>query len=489
MLIRRVRPLGGTPRIRYRLRPACDYAKGKPEVTRGSNHVRFVMPDLTLRLTTNAPPTYVVDETPHILEREITLLLGPDESLTQAVSDTGRDFLEKTHHYWREWTRFLSLPFEWQGPVIRAAITLKLCSFEETGAVLAALTTSIPEAADSGRNWDYRFCWLRDSYFVVLALNRLGVTRTMEGYLSYITNIVSGHEQGPLQPLFGIALQRRLDERKENALAGYRGMPPVRVGNHAYVQTQNDGYGAVVLASAQAFFDQRLARPGDEAFFRRLEALGEQAVALWNTADAGLWELRTREEVHTFSAVMCWAACDRLARIAEHLGLDERARLWRGHAQEIREAILERAWNAEAESFASTFGGEEIDASLLLLPELGFIDAREPMFLGTLAHVERRLKRGSTLYRYAAADDFGEPETSFNVCTFWYIDALAQVGRTEEARALFCQMLDKRNHLGLLSEDIDSDTGELWGNFPQTYSMVGLINSALRLSISWEEAF
>jgi pentatricopeptide repeat protein len=431
----------------------------------------------------------VLDETPHILEREITLLLGPDESLTQAVGDTGRDFLEKTDHYWREWVRFLSLPFEWQDAVIRAAITLKLCSFEETGAVVAALTTSIPEAPDSGRNWDYRYCWLRDSYFVVHALNRLGVTRTMEGYLSYITNIVSGHEKGPLQPLFGIVLQRRLDERQETDLAGYRGMGPVRVGNHAYIQTQNDGYGAVILAAAQAFFDKRLARPGDAAFYRRLEALGEQAVELWNTPDAGLWELRTREAVHTFSALMCWAACDRLARIGAHLGLDDRAEYWRGHAATIRAAILKHGWSDAQNSFTSTFDGEEIDASLLLMPELGFLNARDPRFLGTLDHVERRLKQGSTVYRYAAPDDFGAPETSFNVCTFWYIDALAEVGRVDEARQLFCQMLAKRNHLGLLSEDIDSETGELWGNFPQTYSMVGLINSALRLSISWEEAF
>jgi pentatricopeptide repeat protein len=266
-------------------------------------------------------------------------------------------------------------------------------------------------------------------------------------------------------------------------------MGPVRVGNHAYIQTQNDGYGAVILAAAQAFFDKRLARPGDAAFYRRLEALGEQAVELWDTPDAGLWELRTREAVHTFSALMCWAACDRLARIGAHLGLDDRAEHWRAHAATIREAILEHGWSDLQNSFTSTFDGEEIDASLLLMPELGFLDALDSRFLGTLDHVERRLKQGSTVYRYAAPDDFGAPETSFNVCTFWYIDALCEVGRVDEARQLFCEMLAKRNHLGLLSEDIDSETGELWGNFPQTYSMVGLINSALRLSISWEEAF
>ncbi|RDD61328.1 glycoside hydrolase family 15 protein [Ferruginivarius sediminum] len=489
VFVRRIRPFAGAPRVRFRLRPACGYGSGTPEVTRGSNHIRFVMPAMTLRLTTDAPPTYILEETAHVLEQPVTMVLGPDESLTEPVAEIGRRFFEKTDAYWREWTRFLALPFEWQDAVIRAAITLKLCSFEETGAVIAALTTSIPEAPHSGRNWDYRFCWLRDSFFVVHALNRLGATRTMESYLSYITNIVVESGGGPLQPVFGIALETRLDEREEPGLAGYRGMGPVRVGNDAYTQVQNDGYGAVVLATAQSFFDRRLSRPGDEAFFQRLERLGQKAVELWNVPDAGMWELRTRQQVHTFSAVMCWAACDRLARIAERLGLDSRVAYWRHYAGEIREETLRRAWNSEMGSFVACFEGQEIDASLLLLPELGFLPADDPRFLGTLACAERYLRSGDHVFRYAAPDDFGEPETAFNVCTFWYIDALAAVGRTEEARELFERMLAARNHLGLLSEDLDPDSGELWGNFPQTYSMVGLINSALRLSRPWEEAF
>ena len=489
MLLRLIRPLAGTPRIRIRLRPNYDQGQERPETTRGSNHIRYVMPDLTLRLTTDGPVTYILEEVPFVLESPITLLLGPDETLVEPVAEAGRSFFEKTDEYWRDWCRYLALPFEWQDEVIRAAITLKLSNFEESGAIVAAMTTSVPEAPDSGRNWDYRYCWLRDSYFVVNALNSLGVTRTMEGYLGYITNVVGGAADGYLQPVFGITLEKRLDESQILSLSGYRGMGPVRTGNSAYTQVQNDGYGSVILACAQMFFDRRLSRMGDTTLFHRLERLGEQAVKRWDKEDSGLWEFRTRAAVHTYSSVMCWAACDRLAKIAAQLGLADRAAYWAGQADKIRKGILSRAWNAKLNSFTATFGGEDTDASLLLLAPLGFIEAMDPRFLGTLDLIEKRLRRGQYLYRYATPDDLGLPQTTFNICTFWYIDALAAVGRVEEARALFENMLANRNPLGLLSEDLDPKTGELWGNFPQTYSMVGLIHSAMRLSKSWEEAF
>ncbi len=488
-IIRRVEPLAGTPCIRVRLRPTYDYGAQRPETTRGSNHIRYVIPGMTLRLTTDAPVSYVAEETAFLLERPLTMVLGADESLTVSLDEVARQFEERTDDYWREWSRFLALPFEWQDAVIRAAITLKLCSFDESGAIVAAMTTSVPEAPGSTRNWDYRFCWLRDSYFVVHALNRLGATRTMESYLAYINNIVASAPDGYLQPVYGITLEKRLEERTVDGLAGYRGMGPVRVGNHAYLQDQHDGYGAVVLASAQSFFDQRLSWRGSLNFFYRLELLGEQAVRLWDQPDAGLWELRSRAAVHSYSAIMCWVACDRLARIAVQIGQDQRAEYWRREARRIRDGILESAWNEKAGSFAATFGGDEADASLLLLPELGFVAPDDPRFAGTLSRLERELRRGDHVFRYAAPDDFGAPETAFNVCTFWYIDALARVGRREEARELFETMLASRNPAGLLSEDLDPATGELWGNFPQTYSMVGLINSAMRLSRSWEEAF
>jgi len=488
-MVRRVRPLSGSPRLTVRLRPVCDYGASRPERTNGSNHIRYITPAVTLRLTTDAPVTYILDEVPFVVEEPFTLILGPDESLTRPIDETAREFFEMTSEFWIEWVRYLSLPFEWQDAVIRAAITLKLCNFEETGAIIAAITTSIPEAAGSQRNWDYRYCWLRDAYFVVHALNRLGATKTMEDYLRYITNIVAMSEDGHLQPVYGIALEKRLTEKEVASLAGYRAMGPVRVGNQAYEHIQNDVYGSVILASTQFFFDQRLVQPGDARLFQKLEKVGEQAVKLFDRPDAGMWELRTKAKVHTFSAVMCWAGCDRLAKVAARLGNDGRAEYWRRHADHISGVIQKEAWDEKQNSFVESFGGTGIDASLLLLNEIGFLAADDPRFAGTVAAVEKTLRHGDHIFRYATADDFGVPQTSFNICTFWYIDALAALGRAEEARDLFEKMLACRNRLGLLSEDLDPDTGELWGNFPQTYSMVGLINAAMRLSKTWEDAF
>lgn len=489
-MVRQFRCLKGNPRIRVRLRPMRDYGAQVPERTHGSNHVRYILSEMTLRLTSDLPVSFIMDEPVFVLERTFTMILGPDETMTRPIGEVGREFLERTTHHWQEeWSRFLSIPFEWQEAVIRAAITLKLCSFEESGAIIAAPTTSIPEAAGTARNWDYRFCWLRDAYFVVHALNRLGTTGTMEDYLFYITNVVANAQNGDLQPVYGITMEARLIEREESALPGYRGMGPVRVGNQAYEQIQNDVYGSVVLASTHLYFDERLMNSGTEAMFHRLERLGDKAYDLYDKPDAGLWELRGIQRVHTFSSVMCWAACDRLAKIAPRVGIPERADHWRHRADEIESYILANCWDEERGTFVESVGGRELDASLLLLHDLGFVAADDPRFLGTVAAVEKALRRGDHLFRYVQQDDFGHPENAFNICTFWYIEALAAIGRMDEARALFERMLAARNHLGLLSEDLDPETGELWGNFPQTYSMVGLISAAMRLSRPWEGAY
>ena len=268
-------------------------------------------------------------------------------------------------------------------------------------------------------------------------------------------------------------------------LAGYRGMEPVRVGNQAAEHFQHDVYGNIVLGAAQAFHDRRLLHPAGAAEFRHLERIGEHAVRVYGTPDAGMWELRTRARVHTSSALMSWAACDRLAKIAAHLGLAERAHYWSTNAQHMREEILARSWNPSRQAFVESFDGNELDASVLLMSEVGLIDARDPRFVSTVEAMERVLCDGPFMRRYEAADDFGKPETAFNICTFWRIDALARIGRTDEAREIFEAMLAARNPLGLLSEDTHSATCEMWGNFPQTYSMVGVINAAIALSKPW----
>ena len=489
MIIRRLEILRGTPVVRVKIRPTAAYGSETPTVSHGSNHIRYVSSAWVIRISTDAPLTHVLQEQPMVLETGATFIIGPDESIQESLTEMGRRFLDLTREYWHDWARSLSIPFDWQQEVIRSAITLKLCTYEDTGAVIAAITMSIPEAADSKRNWDYRYCWLRDAYFMVHALNRLGATRTMEGFLYYIINLVVGAAQHQLQPLYGVGGEARIEENPVPTLTGYRHMGPVRLGNAAYTQSQHDVYGAVVLAATQAFFDERLERPGDEALFRRLEILGSQAAMLYDQPDAGIWEYRGYKRVHTYSAVMCWAACDRLSRIAIRLGLESDAARWREQADTMHARICREAWHDEKGAFVDSFGGENMDASLLLLHDLDFLAADDPRFLGTVHAIERNLRQGDHIFRYDSADDFGLPATAFNICTFWYIDALHAINRHDEARQLFENMLTHRTHLGLLSEDLDIETGELWGNFPQTYSMVGLINSALLLSRDWQEAF
>ena len=484
-LVRRVRPLAGHPRVRFIIRPRADWGATTPMHTRGSNHLRFVTASWTLRLNTNAPLSYLMDETWFTLHEPVSLLLGPDESLDGGIEETARLFEEETQRYWRHWTSRLALPLEWQDAVIRAAITLKLCQFEETGAIIAAVTTSIPEAPYSQRNWDYRYCWLRDAFFVVRALNSLSEIGTMEDYLRWLQDVIRSNP-GHVQPLYGVGLEAALPERLVSGPAGYRGMGPVRVGNQAFEHFQHDVYGNIVLGAAQAFHDHRLLRRGDADDFRRLEHIGEQAWQLHEQPDAGMWELRTRARVHTSSSLMCWAACDRLMKIARTLGLAERQNLWALRADTIREKILQRAWNPQRGAFSESFGGQDLDASVLLMCEIGFIDPRDPRFVSTVEAMERSLCDGPFMRRYEAPDDFGPPETAFNVCTFWRIDALARIGREDEARTIFEAMLARRNPVGLLSEDLSPASGELWGNFPQTYSMVGIINCAVRLSQPWD---
>lgn len=483
--VRIVRPVAGAPRLKVTLAPACDWGAQAAERTSGTNHVRFLTKPQPLRLTTDAPVLHLLDGRPFRLEKALHFFLGPDEPFVGNVTHELATMLHQTADHWREWVRGLAIPLEWQRVVIRAAITLKLCQHDETGAIVAAMTTSIPEHANSGRNWDYRYCWIRDAYYTVQALNRLGALDVLESYLGYLRNIVDAADEGFIQPLYAVSGDARLEEGEAAALAGYRGMGPVRVGNAAYSQIQHDAYGQIVLSNAQAFFDQRLLRPSGAEDFAALERVGERAWDYHDQPDAGLWEFRTRASVHTYSAMMCWAACDRLANIAVELALPDRATFWRKRAEKVRATIEDKAWFADGVRFAATFGGDDLDASLLQMLDMRFLEADDPRFLATFAAVEKGLRRGEHMLRYAAEDDFGTPETAFNFCTFWLIEALHLVGRGDEARALYEKTLERLTPAGLLSEDTDFVTGELWGNYPQTYSLVGLINCAGLLSRPW----
>src|SRR5437764_4966636 len=290
-LYRIIEPIAGLPRITIRMRPTCDYGKVLPHRSLGSNHIRYANDATVIRLTTDAPLSLIDDEAPFVLTRPLHLVFGPDEPFTGDLQSTCRDFIERTHDYWMDWVRRLSISYDWQEAIIRAAITLKLSNFDETGAVVAAHTTSIPEAPSSGRTWDYRYCWLRDAYFVVQALNRIGATRTMENFISYILTIASGHSER-LRPVYSVVSTDPMEERIEAGLRGYRGDGPVRIGNEAAVQDQHDTYGSIILAATPMFFDRRLPRMGDANLFHQLEPLGEKAAALAMTPDSGIWEFR-----------------------------------------------------------------------------------------------------------------------------------------------------------------------------------------------------
>jgi|TARA_R100000501_G_scaffold10060_1_gene19725 GH15 family glucan-1,4-alpha-glucosidase len=483
--VRIVRHLAGSPRMRVRLAPMRGHGAEIAPTTNGTNHIRYIVGPQAIRLSTNAPVGYVLEQRTFRVERDLHFFLGPDEPFAGNVTQDVENMLRETLRYWQVWVRGLATPMEWQSAVIRAAITLKLCQHEETGAIVAALTTSIPESPGSERNWDYRYCWIRDSYYTVQALNGLGALDVLEKYLGYLRNIVDNAAGGQVQPLYSVMGVAELDESVATSLSGYRGMGPVRIGNAAYTQVQHDAYGQIVLPTVQAFIDDRLLRRADDRDFRSLESVGEMAWQMHDQPDAGLWEFRTMQQIHTYSSVMSWAACDRLANVAERLGREDRRAFWRERAEKIRATIETRAWNEEAGHYASSFEGEILDASLLQMVELRFVKADDPRFQATFAAIEKDLRRGEHMLRYAHEDDFGTPETAFNICTFWLIEALHLAGRDEEARELFETMLGHRTPSGLLSEDLDFTTDELWGNFPQTYSLVGIINCASLLSAKW----
>lgn len=488
LLVRIISPIAGRPRIRVRMRPTFDYGATVPSVASGSNHVRYTGSSLTLRVTTDMPIAYLTEESEFALDRPIHLFIGADEPVPESPSTLAASFLIETEGYWRRWVRGLSIPFEWQEEVIRSAITLKLCSFEDTGAIIAALTTSIPEAPSSTRNWDYRYCWLRDAYFTVGALNRLGATRTMEGFIRFVLDaVLTGEEQNVVSPLYRVCGRRNLEEQEAQSLRGYLDMRPVRFGNGAVRQVQDDAYGSIVLTAAQMFWDKRLPAAGDVTLYRRLIGVGEMALTRAFQPDAGPWEYRGRMLPHTYSAAMCWAAVHRLGMIAERLGLQEEAQAWHAKALKVRSELLARA-TTDSGWISGALDRPLVDASTLLLTEIGLLRADDPRVAKTLDIVAERLMRDGFVYRYNEADDFGAPQTAFLVCTFWYCDALGLAGRKSEARELFENAIACRNHVGLLSEDFDTQSRTLWGNFPQAYSHVGVIHSASRLSRGWEEA-
>jgi len=487
MLVRIVRPLAGEPRIRVQCDPVYDYGRLRPQCWIASNHLQFGGLPAPLRLTTNAPLTYVREATPFLLTRDLHFVLTWGEPLEAPLEETAEAFFVHTRDAWRRWVKSGRIPRDWQREVIRSALTLKLHQFDDTGALVAATTTSLPEAPGSGRTWDYRFCWLRDAYFTVAAFERMGFTEEMERFLLYLRNVCEA-SSGELQPVYGIGCEPVLDEILLPHLRGHRGDGPVRIGNKAYEQRQNDVYGELILAISRLVLDVRFhgteGMAGTGQLVQNLLAQIEQRV---DEPDAGLWELRGARHVHTFTLLTHWAGAQRTADLAVAMGDDALRARALAIAERVSGMLVRDCWSETLGTFTQGVGLANLDASSLLALHFGFLRGDDPRAQRMVDAIAQQLRLpNGLLRRYDVADDFGVPEAAFTVCAFWLAEALAMVGRQEEARQLFDSVLLLHNGLGLFSEDILVADNAQSGNFPQTYSHVGLINAAFRLSRRWD---
>jgi GH15 family glucan-1,4-alpha-glucosidase len=484
-LIRIVEPIEGTPRITIVCEPRLGWSKAKPVSVQGSHHVQFEGFATQLRLTTDIPLSYLGGQ-PFTLTGIQHLVLTWGIAVEEPLAPLCERFLNETYRYWRQWVKQCSIPPMFQQEVIRSALTLKLHCFEDTGAIVAAMTTSIPESPGTGRTWDYRYCWLRDSYFVLNAFQLLGQFEEREQFLHYLLNVVGGKPGLELAPLYRVDGSQNLEESILDNWPGYNGEKPVRIGNAAALHSQNDIYGEMVLALAPIFLDERLSAERSPVALQLIEDLARKAISMTGVPDAGIWEYRTEWKPQTFSSLMCWAAADRMARIMDRYA-PARAPEFHYEADRIRAEIIARSWNASKGSFVGHYDGEDLDAALLQMVRLHFLPVNDPKLISTVDAIYKDLSMGTWLRRYSLNDGFGKPTAAFVICTFWLIDAFAATGRCEEANAMFERIHEASSRLGLLSEDYDPSEPRMWGNFPQTYSHVGLIHAAFVVSPTWAE--
>ena len=478
-LTRLLCPLSGRIRLAIDFDPRLDYGRGPTRTLTLHDCIEVHGVGGPLFLQTNLPLSYVAGKREFTLDGPTYLCLSYGTAPPMTLSKVLQE-LELTTHGWQRWSKTCGLPLFKPEMVLRSALCLKLHAFEDTGAIIAATTTSIPEAMGTERTWDYRYCWLRDAAFVVEALRRLGHLREGERFLRYLRNVA---EAGPLQPLYGIDGSPSAPEEILEHLTGFGGQGPVRIGNAAVDQQQHDLVGELVLSLETLLRDPRLVHSEEDLpFFPLVRRLVEEAIVLAPLADTSIWEFRSLLRNYTFSRAMCWVAIHRGAAIAERLGESSLATAWENIAAREQEIILEQGFNAELGFFTQTLGGAFPDASLLLLPTLGLLDPKDPRFLSTLDHYGAHLTEGGLMMRYRNDDDFGAPTSTFTICSFWWAEALALAGRLEEAIEVFERLCTYANPVGLFSEDIDPATGRLLGNFPQAYTHVGLINAAITIS-------
>lgn len=486
MLLRRVEVMEGTPRVRVICKPTYNYGLTQLNPQRGSNHIQFYGASDMLRLTTNIPLSYIFDERYFVLNEIKYLALTYGAPLEAPLKSTAEDFFGKTIDYWRTWIKHSSIaPFH-QKYVIRSALALKIHQFEDTGAIIAASTTSLPESPGSGRNWDYRYCWLRDTYYVIAALNHIGHFEEMERYFNYVTDI-SVSEDFRYQPLYGINGQKHLTEAVLDHLEGYMGNQPIRVGNQASEHIQNDIYGQVLISLLPLYVDHRFVFSERKDSYRWIDYVLKKVERTIDEKDAGIWEFRNFANTHCYSNLFQWAGCTAAAKMARSIGskeLEARAEKLRKRAAEH----IENCYDPVRKVYTNAVGSSHLDASTLQLIILHYLEPGSQRAKDHLIALERELKTPKGLfYRYLHSDDFGKPKTTFLICAFWYVEALASVGRIDDAIREFESLIQYSNHLLLFSEDVDEDSGSQWGNFPQAYSHVGLMNAAFRISMKLDK--
>ena len=481
MLVRKIEPLSGSPRVKVKCRPVGDYGNFTPKNHRGSNHIEYLGLEKKMRLTTNVSLTFIEDESYFLLNETKYLFLTYGSPMEASIPDTAETFLNNTIKYWRKWVKTTSISDFYQNKVIRSALVLKMHQYEDTGAIIASATSSLPESPQSTRNWDYRYCWMRDTYYTLNAFNNIGHFEELELYFKYITNIALRDDKR-LQPLYKINGDDFIEEKILD-LAGYQdNNTPVRVGNQAYEHIQNDVYGQILVSLLPIYADNRFVfeerHESKKLIFRLLQKIEETI----DEPDAGLWEFRNKSQFHTYTYLFHWAGSSAALRIGKFMKDEEMVNLATTLQQKSVEYI-EKAYDETRGVYTQAIDTPNLDASTLHLITMGYLKPDSERAKNHLIALEKELKTPEGLfYRYKHQDDFGAPETTFLICAFWYVEALACVGRLEEAINTFQQLSGYSNHLGLLSEDVSAKNGSQWGNFPQTYSHVGLMNAAARIS-------
>lgn len=492
-IIRYIRILSGTPKIRIDYNPRPNYAEypAEKEVTR--EFIKHYTTDgayESLYLYADLPLDKIAHQKPITLKKDCFLMVSYNQKLTSPTLDWAELEMERTKVYWMGWISKTTVLTRYPAQVERSALVLKLLAYQKTGAILAAVTTSLPETIGRPRNWDYRFCWIRDASMTINILARLGHYNVARRFLRFILDIVP-YKDEKIQILYGITPRRKTVERELSWLSGYENSTPVRIGNAAVKQKQNDIYGVLmdVIYQSLALFSSTL--DNKEDLWTVVRTLTRHVENNWHKHDSGIWEYRSERKHFVFSKILCWVAMDRAARIATFFDKVPQADRYLSLRDTIKEEILKKGCDKKTGALVQFYGGTSMDAANLLAAHYGFLDAGDALYISTVKETYNKLCVNGLMFRYRDADDFGLPESSFTVCTFWMIKSLYQIGEQQKAVALFENILRHANHLGLYSEDMDFKTKRLLGNFPQGYSHIALIDTVLTLSgISlWNDEF